>query len=101
MQQRAVQRDYDSQYEQLPILDEALVRADGAAFGQRWGQRALLDRSADFYSKLCAKYGWRRDVTEFKTFLVLETMAIAVDASRLESLTNKYVQEISSTRRVG
>lgn len=40
-------------------------------------------------------------MTEFKTFLVLETMAIAVDASRLESLTNKYVQEISSTRRVG
>lgn len=99
MQQLAISRDYDSQYPNVPALDAALDRADAAAYGQRWGAKALLDAASDHYDKLCAMYGPKRDVTEFPTFLVLRRMTMATEQKRLQDWASHWAQVNASARQ--
>lgn len=49
--------------------------------------------SAAHFADLCAMHGRRDDITLFPTFLVLQAMAEAADAKRLQDLTNKRLQQ--------
>lgn len=85
----AVRSYYRPQYDALQELVTAQEKAGASSYSERWGVLAELDHAAEFMPILRAKFGPRRDVTEYPTWQVLQTMTMATDRQRLSDLINK------------
>lgn len=81
------------QYEQLGSVDKALKRAGADGYSQRWGVDAELDTAAELMPLLRAKYGPRRDVTDYMAWQVIKQMAMHADKMRLQDHVAHYMRQ--------
>lgn len=87
-----IRGDHAPQFDAVPEIESALRSAGSDDLASRWGVELEHDAAAAIFPKLCAKYGPKRDVTEFILGQVLKTMAMKTDESRMLDWANKKLQ---------